>query len=164
MNMSILEALAKLNQADTEQWTADGLPLVAAVEELVGEQVTRADITKALPGFHRHVSYADLLAKLNTSKEQPKSTQQKVSEPELVSGEFEPVEVEVDAIRAEMLERREKLIPVVNQRYEEYLAAMESWRQVDEELGLLNNELSKYDEVASFEATINAYLNSGFNK
>lgn len=51
--MNIKEALAQLDTLDDDQWTADGAPKTDAVSTLVGEKVSRSDITEAAPKFSR---------------------------------------------------------------------------------------------------------------
>ena len=51
--MEIKEALAQLDGIDDSHWTADGAPAVEAVSEIVGQKVTRAQITDAAPKFSR---------------------------------------------------------------------------------------------------------------
>lgn len=53
MKQSILDALANVDPTNDEHWTADGVVRVDVVSELVGEDVTRADITAVAPKFNR---------------------------------------------------------------------------------------------------------------
>lgn len=52
----IKAALAKLDPANDEHWTTDGLPRLDAIEALVGAAVARKDITNAAPEFTRGVA------------------------------------------------------------------------------------------------------------
>lgn len=52
----IKAALAKLDPANDEHWTTDGLPRLDAIEALVGSAVARKDITNAAPEFTRGVA------------------------------------------------------------------------------------------------------------
>lgn len=52
----IKAALAKLDPANDEHWTTDGLPRLDAVEAMVGSAVSRKDITNAAPEFTRGVA------------------------------------------------------------------------------------------------------------
>lgn len=49
--MDILEALSALDPDNKEDWTKDGLPKTDVVSDLVGEPITRAQITEAAPLF-----------------------------------------------------------------------------------------------------------------
>lgn len=49
----IREALAALDPANHSDWTDDGMPALDAVSTLLGENVKRADVTAAAPGFTR---------------------------------------------------------------------------------------------------------------
>jgi hypothetical protein len=51
--MDIKDALGKLDPQNNDHWTGDGLPLVQAVSDLVGKDVSRKEVTDALPGFSR---------------------------------------------------------------------------------------------------------------
>lgn len=51
--MEIKEALAQLDAFDDDQWTADGLPKLDVVSGMVGERVTRQQVTDAAPQFNR---------------------------------------------------------------------------------------------------------------
>lgn len=53
MDKQILEALLALDPNNEDHWTADGLPKVDIVSNLVGETVTRQQITQAKPGFSK---------------------------------------------------------------------------------------------------------------
>lgn len=57
--MEIVEALKQLAPENDEQWTADGLPKVSVVSELVGEDVKRDQISDAFPEFNRSLANAD---------------------------------------------------------------------------------------------------------
>lgn len=55
--MNIQDALDELDPTDDDQWTADGMPRVDVVAELVGSaSLKRADITNARPDFTRESS------------------------------------------------------------------------------------------------------------
>ncbi|WP_163836868.1 hypothetical protein [Spartinivicinus ruber] len=51
----IVKALSQLDQANDAHWTNAGLPNVKAVEEILGQDITRADINAAAPDFRRDV-------------------------------------------------------------------------------------------------------------
>jgi hypothetical protein len=51
--MDLKQALARLDPADDDHWTADGLPRVDAVSMILGRDVKRAAITDAAPGMTR---------------------------------------------------------------------------------------------------------------
>lgn len=51
--MNIKDALAQLDPQNNDHWTGDSLPLVQAVSDLVGKDVSRKEVTDALPGFSR---------------------------------------------------------------------------------------------------------------
>jgi hypothetical protein len=51
--MNILEALSALDTDNDDDWTKDGLPKTDAVSEVVGEKVTREQITEVAPLFTR---------------------------------------------------------------------------------------------------------------
>lgn len=53
MSKKIREALLKLDSANEEHWTTEGLPRLDVMKDLVGEAVSRADITGAAKSFSR---------------------------------------------------------------------------------------------------------------
>lgn len=52
-NEEIHEALLGLEPGNDEHWTADGLPRLDAVENLLGASVTRKQVTNAAPDYNR---------------------------------------------------------------------------------------------------------------
>lgn len=66
MSDKIREALAKLDIGNDDHWTTEGLPRLDVMKDLVGEPVTRADITAAAKGFSRKTP--------NLEAEQPENT------------------------------------------------------------------------------------------
>lgn len=66
MSEKIREALAKLDIGNDDHWTTEGLPRLDVMKDLVGEPVTRADITAAAKGFSRKTP--------NLEAEQPENT------------------------------------------------------------------------------------------
>ena len=55
LSEQIIKALSQLDQANNKHWTGAGLPSVKAVEEILGRDITRADINDAAPDFKRDV-------------------------------------------------------------------------------------------------------------
>lgn len=53
MSDEIKDALLTLDIDDDSHWTSDGLPRLDVMKELVGNDVTRADIVKVAKDFHR---------------------------------------------------------------------------------------------------------------
>lgn len=51
--MNIKQALAALAPANDDHWTADGLPRVEAVTDVIGHEVSRREITDTAPSFVR---------------------------------------------------------------------------------------------------------------
>lgn len=66
MEQKIREALAKLDTQNDDHWTAEGLPRLDVMKDMVGEAVSRADITNAAKGFTRKTP--------NLEIEKPEST------------------------------------------------------------------------------------------
>lgn len=58
MNDRIKEALLKLDVGNADHWTGAGLPAVGAVSELLGEAVSRQEISNAWPGYDRDAAIA----------------------------------------------------------------------------------------------------------
>lgn len=55
-NEEILEAVRSLDPNNDEHWTADGLPRLDAVENLLGGDVNRKAVTNAAPDYSRSVA------------------------------------------------------------------------------------------------------------
>lgn len=53
MSMTLLEALAKLDPTNEDHWTADGLPRIDPLSEMVGIAVQRQSVTAVAPEFTR---------------------------------------------------------------------------------------------------------------
>ena len=53
MREAIIQALGQLDVENDYHWTADGLPVIEVMKELMGSNVTRAEITDAAKGFSR---------------------------------------------------------------------------------------------------------------
>jgi hypothetical protein len=53
MKEKILSALSKLDVNNDDHWTTEGLPRLDVLKEIIGEPVTRADITVSKKGFSR---------------------------------------------------------------------------------------------------------------
>ncbi len=72
-NEEILEALLGLSPGNDEHWTADGLPRLDAVENLLGASVTRKQLTNAAPDFNRAMaqSVVEEAASQGDDAEQP---------------------------------------------------------------------------------------------
>ena len=51
--MTIIEALQALDLANDAHWTAEGRPAMAALNDLVGEEVTRREVDAVAPDFTR---------------------------------------------------------------------------------------------------------------
>ncbi|QEA10929.1 hypothetical protein [Vibrio phage vB_VpS_CA8] len=84
MKQVILDALAKVDVENDDHWTADGAVRVDVVSELIGEEVTRADITAAAPKFNRkNTELADggvVVAESTTEPDLPVDTGNQVAE------------------------------------------------------------------------------------
>lgn len=89
--MEIKEALAQLDGMEDAHWTADGAPATAAVSEILGRKVTRAEITDAAPKFSRENN--DLSGPAPEAPEQ--ETQSPPSEDPAPAAEDEPLDTSV---------------------------------------------------------------------
>lgn len=55
----IWQALTQLDMMNDKHWTAERQPAVAAVEDILGEPVTRAEISAVAPDFNRQPRVAE---------------------------------------------------------------------------------------------------------
>lgn len=96
--MNIKEALGQLDTMEDEHWTEDGSPAVSAVSEIMGQKVTRKEITDAAPKFTRENT--------DLTEIEPEG------EPNAVSEEGkEEVEQELDASILEEFADMEPMLP-----------------------------------------------------
>lgn len=135
---TIKEALGKLDPANEDHWTSDGLPRLDVMKDLVGEAVTRQNVTVAAEGFTR--SNPSLEKKeekaadpaVQPAKEDGKPTETQNTQPEApaeVSGatveEISDATVDEDAaIEREMVEAEAELQKAKN-RHAAATAAMD---------------------------------------
>lgn len=66
MSEKIKVALGQLDIDNDEQWTTEGLPAIEAVKNILGENVTRAEITAAAKGFSRKTPNLEIEEPENT--------------------------------------------------------------------------------------------------
>jgi len=59
MSQKIRDALAKLDTANEGHWTSEGMPRLDVMKDLVGQAVSRADITSAAKSFTRKTPNLD---------------------------------------------------------------------------------------------------------
>lgn len=68
--MKINEALRKLDVENDQHWTADGMPKMGVVEELVGDKsITRKDVTNAAPDFNREAIRTQMQEQASNSEQ-----------------------------------------------------------------------------------------------
>jgi hypothetical protein len=53
MSQKIIDALKKLDPANEDHWTTEGLPRLEVLKDILGEVVSRVDVTNAARGFSR---------------------------------------------------------------------------------------------------------------
>jgi hypothetical protein len=102
--MNIKEALEQLDTFEDSHWTSDGAPAISVVSEILGERVTRKEITDIAPKFSRQ--NMDL-----------SSLDEEVSNPD--SEEVSEDESEVDISALEDLSEEDPMYP--NDLAEKYL-------------------------------------------
>ena len=57
MKAAIRQALDQLDHTNDDQWTADGMPLTAVVQQLANDMtIKRSDINESAPGFERKIT------------------------------------------------------------------------------------------------------------
>lgn len=116
----LLETLKALDPTDDSLWTDDGLPSLAAVQELVGSDVTREAINEVAAGLTR-ITVTDYVAPIKKSKKA------KVEEPVVA----EPV----------VEEPQDELVTKVAALRETISTKLEAKVQLEKELVELNQEL-----------------------
>lgn len=72
LKTAIIAALSSLDVDNDEHWTTDGLPRMDTVEDIVKQDLTRADITAAAKGFNRkNTELGDPAGKDGTAEGEP---------------------------------------------------------------------------------------------
>lgn len=72
LKTAIIAALGSLDVDNDEHWTTDGLPRMDTIEDIVKQDLTRADITAAAKGFNRkNTELGDPAAKDGTAEGEP---------------------------------------------------------------------------------------------
>lgn len=107
--MDIKEALEQLDTMEDSHWTADGAPATAAVSEIMGEKVTRQQITDAAPKFSRE----------NTDLSGPAPEQEDPEQTPPAQDDPAPEVEELDTSLLEDLAGEEPMLP--NDLAEKYL-------------------------------------------
>ena len=106
MNDKIREALSKLDVANEDHWTAEGLPRLDVMKDLVGTPVSRSDITAAAKGFTRKTPNLEIEKpeftgtgeQADPEVEQEQGDNTETTEVEAIeSGSDEAVQAELDA-------------------------------------------------------------------
>ena len=72
LKTAIIAALGSLDVDNDEHWTTDGLPRMDTIEDIVKQDLTRADITAAAKGFNRkNTELGDPATKDGTAEGEP---------------------------------------------------------------------------------------------
>ena len=72
LKTAIIAALGSLDADNDEHWTTDGLPRMDTLEDMVKQDLTRADITAAAKGFNRkNTELGDPAGKDGTAEGEP---------------------------------------------------------------------------------------------
>lgn len=145
--MNIAEILSMLDPDNDEQWTSDGLPKVAVVRVIAGDDdIQRADIVEAAPEFNRDVAL----------------TTQSPDEPEVDDEGRDDVEPEVDNRSLE-----EKLADELTALQLEMADITKAQATLDEErkvlakkIGYVGGQLDKERSRAPVQSGIQQYLES----
>jgi|GEM_PF-6358505 len=120
MKDKIIEALARLDTANDEHWTTEGLPRLDVMKEIVGGSVSRSDVTEAVKGFTRNNPESlNPVEEVQPPVEAPEAddldlpseveaSEVDAANEDLLTGEVEVSEV--DAIEAELVAARVALV------------------------------------------------------
>ena len=112
MSDKIREALAKLDIDNDNHWTTEGLPRLDVMKDLVGDAVSRSDITSAAKGFSRKTPNLEIEKPENTGSgevadapaETPEATEDNQTAPDEQAPEETPPEPDADTTPAETVE------------------------------------------------------------
>lgn len=150
----IREALALLDPSDDNHWTAQGLPAMDTVCDLVGERVTRVQVSEAAPGFERPRDDApaegqgepnalpELAGDVTISAEAPIVLDAKEPAPPAEASAPEPVD-EREAAEAEAKARVAEIRARQGEARDAIARAQAFVGECDTEIARINTELEK---------------------
>jgi len=133
MQTRIREALAKLDTANEGHWTSEGMPRLDVMKDLVGQAVSRADITSAAKSFTRKtpnleteapeltgngdsadVQESDIVAGANT--EEPSYVQEEEEADKKVEAEFVEAQKGIDKANRRLLAAQAAMDALITRR------------------------------------------------
>lgn len=136
MEQKIREALAKLDVNNDNHWTAEGMPRLDVMKDLVGTAVSRADITSAAKGFTRKTPDLETKDEVESTGS-GESADAQATQPQETQGDEEESEEGQTETRPEHEELPEELVADGDKEIEEELEA--ATKAADE----ANNRLRK---------------------
>lgn len=100
----VREALTKLDVADSNHWTNEGLPALDAVKAMLdGRKVTRSEVTEAAPMFNRdNPNFEE--PKPAKPKEEVDDTPTPEEELQSIKNQLDEVDAQVESLRKRRLE------------------------------------------------------------
>lgn len=145
--MDINEALASLDPANDDQWTADGLPKVDVIRAATNDYaLTRADITNAAPQFTRETA-VDKDVPDEPNEDEDEGEEVDLPEPEPMPTTFESFNVKVSMyLVADPLKFYNSLPQITDQ--EEAAALVEELQPIVNDLVLARDHVQKALDAA----------------
>lgn len=152
----IKEALLKLDPNNDDHWTREGVPRLDVMKELLGADVSRADITQASSSFTRKTPTLEEAAD-NDGNETPETKQPEATDTkEDPADEAETPEAEVKATEEEEIEAElEKARDKLNK-------AQKRFAKAQTEMDVVISARAKRDARTTDAHTIQAFQKSQF--
>lgn len=111
MKQKIRDALANLDVENDDQWTAEGMPRLDVVKEVVGTAVSRADITAAAKSFTRKTPNLDVeeAEQTGSGESADEAAASEETETAMSPGEEDEVEAELKAAQDALYKAQDRL-------------------------------------------------------
>lgn len=139
--MNLKEALESLDPGNDEHWTQDGAPLLEVLSEMVGDKVSRGQVTKNYPQFTRENPV------IESEEVEDESTEEESAEPE----ESEAPELGKEAQAVEKATRkRDKMVEKVEEARAKLTEAQEELDEACKKYDEANPKPTLNDEIRRF--------------
>lgn len=179
---NILSALAKLDVANDDHWTGDGLPRVDVIETLLGSKITRAEVTAAARSFNRlSPELPEVVAQVPTADPVPdlptyEDADEAEAHDELTEAEAELAALELQRValeqrRAELERQRDEIIEAntpANDHIANQIAIrdyLDSQQRAREERGATRRALAEANlNLGELAASLRSPIDSAFSR
>lgn len=159
MSTQIKEALLKLDPANNDHWTSEGVPRLDVMKELVGGDVNRADVTAACKSFTRKHPVIEEVSP-DAEKTAPEAQSTEVKDPEETPEDETTPDVDDSDEDPELddLEKSEAAIAEsLDDAREVLVEAQQLFKRAQEAMDVVINARAKRDSRTTDAHTIQAF-------